>query len=118
MDSNFRYRGTKAVNFRSIPGIAGYPDAQTIDAFVNTAQVGPFFLPHSSISARKVVAVSSARSLNGVMQAPRVYATLEVARTRAENALTLTAAMISPVDRATGTASDRRPTSNSSSMIA
>jgi len=69
MDSNFRYRGTKAVNFRSIPGIAGYPDAQTIDAFVNAAQVGPFFLPHSSISARKVVAVSSARSLNGVMQA-------------------------------------------------
>ena len=24
MDSNFRYRGTKAVDFRSIPGIAGY----------------------------------------------------------------------------------------------
>ena len=48
----------------------------------------------------------------------RVYATLEVARTRAENALTLTAAMISPVDRATGTAGDRSPTSNSSSMIA
>ena len=23
MDSNFRYRGTKAVDFRSIPGIAG-----------------------------------------------------------------------------------------------
>ena len=24
MDSNFWYRGTKAVDFRSIPGIAGY----------------------------------------------------------------------------------------------
>ena len=24
MDSNFRYRGKKAVDFRSIPGIAGY----------------------------------------------------------------------------------------------
>jgi hypothetical protein len=43
MDSNFRYRGTKAVNFRGIPGIAGYPDAQTIDAF---------FLPHSSLRPR------------------------------------------------------------------
>ena len=40
MDSNFRYRGTKAVNFRGIPGIAGYPDAQTIDAFVNCGGSG------------------------------------------------------------------------------
>src|SRR5580704_14125736 len=41
-----------------------------------------------------------------------------IARTRADDALTLTAAMISPVDRPTGTASDRSPTSNSSSLIA
>jgi hypothetical protein len=35
-----------------------------------------------------------------------------------DDALTLTAAMISPVDQATGTANDRSPTSNSSSLIA
>jgi hypothetical protein len=41
-----------------------------------------------------------------------------IARTRADGALALTAAMISPVDPATGTASDRSPNSNSSSLIA
>jgi hypothetical protein len=41
-----------------------------------------------------------------------------IARTRADDALTLTAAMISPVDPATGTASERSPTSSSSSLIA
>jgi hypothetical protein len=114
MDSNFRYRGTKAVN----SGHCGVSRCSDHRCLRQHRASGTVFSP-PLLDQRPEGGSGFKRSVPQWSDAgTRVYATLEVARTRAENALTLTAAMISPVDRATGTASDRSPTSNSSSMIA